>query len=609
MNDGGRGKKMRFKRNLSIIVVATLLLSFISTAIVTPAQGKSKRVAVITELKGSATVKSAGGSREYDAYPDMGLNQGDYITTESNSSVKVVIKDRNDEFTIGSNAVVSISILADKGKDKKSKLKLLSGSVWSNVNKLSGGDDYEVETPTAVMAVRGTKVLTNVNSETGETYVAVAAGTVAAKTNDESNANSNSTSSTKNKEILIAPSQQLSLDSRSEVDNLETKVDLIDPAKLVSGTSSEIIEAIVKDKQSIDEENAAFIASQKEKIAKGDVTGISRGEADSSLSIKDLSALDKVTKNLDNLIGNVVNKAIEDKKVDKEQINKIIDDVNKNITDQTKKLDLGKVVPMDKTAGVDEALQKVKEEQLKKLEEAKKTVDEAKKAADEAAKLKLAEALKKLEEEKTRIAKEKEVLGLTKPTPIPTPKVSIAPIATPGSSGPTPSTPAPTLTATMTVSGVVYNDSNLELDNYTDFDINVNIQNITDSDQVYGVEVHVVWGKDIKIDQPNPSSIPTPTPFSQFFDSTHSVIRYSDIYGGSSQSEIIYAAVLPYGFVPGNNQLVNIPLNFRRTYTDSTEILVYVKVIKKDGNVLINKMIEPLSVKFTPKTVTPYAPG
>ena len=40
---------MIFKRSLSVIVVATLLLTFISTAIATPAQGKSSRVAVITD--------------------------------------------------------------------------------------------------------------------------------------------------------------------------------------------------------------------------------------------------------------------------------------------------------------------------------------------------------------------------------------------------------------------------------------------------------------------------------------------------------------------------------------------------------------------------------
>ncbi|WP_162463206.1 chitobiase/beta-hexosaminidase C-terminal domain-containing protein [Paenibacillus psychroresistens] len=424
---------MKFNRNLSAIVIATFLLTLISTGIATPALGKSSRIAIISDLTGSATVKSSGGSREYDAYIDMGLAQGDYITTDANSSVTFKIKDHEDEVTIGSNAVVSLTTLTDKGKGKKSKIKVLSGSVWSNVKKLSGGDDFEVETPTAVMAVRGTKVLTNVDSETGETYVAVAAGTVSAKTNSED------ATEDEGKEILIAPSQQLSLDSRDEVTDLEDKVAIIDPEKLVSETPSEIIEAIIKDKADIDRENAEFIAAQKEKIANGDPTGIARDGAGSSLDTKDQSELDKVAKNLDNLIGNVAKTAIEEKKVDKEKIDKIIEELNKDITDPTKKLDLDKVLPMDKTAGVDPELQKKKDEELKKLEAAKKAADEVKKAAEDAAKLKLAEALKKLDAEKARIAKEKEDLGLNKPTPTPSP----IPVPSPSSS------PAPTTRQTV----------------------------------------------------------------------------------------------------------------------------------------------------------------
>jgi hypothetical protein len=595
-----------FGRNLSMVVVATLLLTFISTGIATPAHGKTKRVAVITELKGSATVKSAGGSREYDAYPDMGLNQGDYITTESNSSVKVVIKDRQDEFTIGSNAVVSISTLADKGKDKKSKLKLLSGSVWSNVNKLSGGDDYEVETPTAVMAVRGTKVLTNVNSETGETYVAVAAGMVAASTNSAANSNStdsnnnnNNSSSSKKKEVLIAPSQQLSLDSRSEVDNLENKVAIIDPQQLIQGTPLEIIQAIVRDKKSIDEENAAFIADQKEKIGKGENTNISRGEANSSLTTNDLAALDKVAQNLNNLIGNVVNQAIEDKKVDRDAINKIIDEVNQTITDPNQKLDLSKVIPVDKTAGVDAELGKAKDEELKRLAELKKRADEARRAADEQAKLKLAEALKKLEEAKTRILKEKEDLGLIKPTPPPigTSKTP-PPIVNGGSSGPdisrpTKPTPIPDVTASLSV--------NDKMNNNTKFDLNLKIQNVTVSDQVYGLEVHVVWDQRMDLKQ-TIASTPLPSPTSDFFDSVDSVIRYTDIFAGTSQKEIIYAAVLPKGGVDvkGNKNLLQIPLYFEQTYLESNQILVYVKVVSKNGFPLIDKMTleQALTIEF-----------
>jgi hypothetical protein len=592
---------MLFKRNLSMVVIATLLFTFISITIATPAQGKTSRVAVITELTGSATVKSAGGSREYDAYIDMGLNQGDYITTNADSSIKVKIKDHQDEFTIGANSVVSITTLADNGKGKKSKIKMFAGSVWSNVKKLSGGDDYEVETPTAVMAVRGTKLLTNVNSETGETYVAVAAGTVSAKTSTENDNNNNINTGSSKKMVLIAASQQLSLDSRTEVNNLETKVEIIDTKKLVSGTSSEIINAIVKDKQDIDRENAEFVKAQKDKIDKGQNTDISNGDANSSLTTKDQSVLDKVTQNLDNLIGNVVKSAIDSNKVNKDQINKIIEEVNKT---SDKKLDLEKVIPLDNNAGVDEALKKAKDEELKKLDEARKAAVEAKKKEDEATKLKLAEALKKLQAEAERIIKEKEILGLNTPTPTPKP-------ATPTPT-PTP-TPAPPATPAPIFVGVTA-ENDFELNNKL-VNLEFGMSNLSDSDQVYGVEIHVVYNNSNNFF----TKPPAPAPTSYLFDlSSTSVYRY-DLTSGTTNNEFIFAAVIPGARpngVSGNPILVNLPLQFDKSYLADNDPLkslnIYVKVVNKSGVAVFNNINNtntslnvPIVIKF--KSIPPSA--
>jgi hypothetical protein len=404
---------------------------------------------------------------------------------------------------------------------------------------------------------------------------------------------------------------------------LENKVAIIDTKKLVSGTSSEIIAAIVKDKQSIDKENADFVAAQKDKIAKGEKTGISRGTADSSLNTNDQAELDKVTQNLDNLIGNVVKTAIEDNKVNKDEINKIIEDTNKNIADPSKKLDLEKVVPLDKTAGVDAALQKAKDEELKKLEATKIVIEEAKKKEADAEKAKLAEVLKSLEAEKARIEKAKADLGLNKPTPTPiattapTPSASPA-VIIPNTNHSTPS-PSPIVAAHLSLVGDVPISS--PIPDQTLLYLNLDIGNVTVSDQVYGVEVHVVYNNNINFkiatptptptsttpptSTPIPTSTPTPipTPVSDFFNSTDSVIRYGPIYYGSSQNEIIYAAVLPaVGNVAGKKTLVQLPLGFWNTYTSTNQILVYYNIVRKDGTVLIKKMTfnDALTLDFFP---------
>jgi hypothetical protein len=579
---------MILKRNLSIIVCAALAFGLISTAIAKPVQGKSNRVAVITDLTGSASVKSSGGSQEYDAYVDMGLNEGDYITTDDDSSITLKIKDHDDEMTFGSNSVVSLTTLSDKGKGKKSKIKMWAGSLWSSVKKLGGGDDYEVETPTAVMAVRGTKVLTSVNPETGETYVAVAAGTVSANTNSDkdTNNNNNTSDSSNKKTVLIAPSQQLTLDSRSEVDDLENKVAIIDPDKLVSESSSKIIEAIVKDKQGIDQENAEFIASQKDKIGKKENTDISRGDANSSLKTSDLGALDKVSKNLDNLIGNVVKSAIDSNKVDKDKINKIIDDINKQIDDPSKKLDLSKVVPLDKTAGVDAALQKTKDAELKKLDDFKKVKEAEKKQQDDANKQKLAEALKQLAAEAARIEKEKEPLGLTKPTPIPVPVV-VVPTPT---SPPVNSTPASTPTPSVDVA--ILSTLSASPPPYS-FNVVIKNKNFAVSEQVYGIEVHVVYKTPTEGDYIYVNGTPTSN---YFITSGGSVNTFRNV-NATTNTEIIYAAVIPAtSTVTEDGILAKLPIAINANTNKSFD--VYVKVVRIDGSSIVDRLITP--VTFTP---------
>jgi hypothetical protein len=406
------------KSILSVFAAFCLLFSLLSTTLSSPVEAKTTRAAIIVEVSGTVTVKKAGGSKSYTAYGDMTLNQGDVISTGSASSVVVRIADHDDEVTIGDNAEVSVTDLANEGNGKQSKISSWAGSMWVKVKSLvSSEDEFEVETPTAVMGVRGTQFFMGVNPLTGDTYVTVAAGAVNTKTvtpSDDSNEKH------KQNEALLMPSQQISLTERNELNDLNTKVSVVDIFTLVEKSSVKLLEAIIKNKAEIDKENKEFIDKKSAELIEKNKTdnGIS------TLTIKDVAELNKVSKNLDNIVGNIAKAALEQNKIDRARLSELINLANEKISDPLKKLDLDKVEKLDPTAGVDPELEKKKQEELLKLnaevqrklaEKAKleqamlakyqtllDAVEKEKKRVQEENKKVEADALKKAEEEYTR---------------------------------------------------------------------------------------------------------------------------------------------------------------------------------------------------------------
>ncbi|MCD1259088.1 FecR domain-containing protein [Paenibacillus athensensis] len=438
----------RFNKTSFIALIMSFVIVFglVSSVLAKPAQAKTVRLALVSSMSGTVTVKKGGGSKTYDAYTNMSLNQGDTIYTGSGSSVVLAVGDDDAEMTIGANSEFNISDLAGKDSGKKSKLKMWAGSMWVKVKSLAGSDDeFEVETPTAVMGVRGTHFFVGVDPKTGKTTMAVAAGKVSASTvtnsqNDQQEA----------KETFLYPTQQISLDSRDEVEDLSVKVEPIDIEEIVKQASPEVIEAIVKDKQSIDKENQEFVDKKKEQL-NNNTPGTTNENTTFAVGSQD--DLNKVSGNLDNLVGNFAKQAVSDKKVSKEKMDQIVSDANSKIGSDGKKLDLNNVKDLDKTAGLDpekekqrqvelakaEAEKKKKQDEaakkladlqqklnsvLKTVQEANKKAEEAKKQAEAEAKAKAeAELLKKLSDaEKAKYNSDKSKTPT--PTPTPTPSSS-----------------------------------------------------------------------------------------------------------------------------------------------------------------------------------------
>ncbi|CAN7646101.1 FecR family protein [Paenibacillus sp. LjRoot153] len=614
---------MTKKSFISMLLSFSLVFSLVSVLLVKPVDAKTVRVAIISALSGDVTIKKGGGSKTYDAYESMSLNQGDTVYTGDSSSVTLNLASGDADVTLGDNAELNVSDLNSSNGNKKSKLKVWAGSMWVKVKSLAGADDeFEVETPTAVMGVRGTQFFVSVDPVSGKTKMAVGSGRVSASTVTTDSDDNQKTTIT-----YVNPTQEISLDSRDETTDLDLKVEFFDLEDFIKNASPEIIKELILNKAEIDKENDEFIEKKQKEIAAGTLTN-----DQTSLSIKSQTDLDKVKQNLENLIGNIAKQAIADKKLDQKTVDAIIADANKKIDSADKKLDLTKVKPLDKTAGVDPELEKKKQEELKKLEEAKLKSKLEKEKAEDAAKQKLADALKKLEDEKKKIAEEKlaaeakakaEAEAKLKAGMTEQEKREYDAVAEPkkdspadnsgtgsGSDSDTNPTPAPTPTVTLSKETILApltlsnegGSSATPISPY--YYLNVNLANFieTYNNDIYAVEIHLLYGANTRYY--DDSQLINKDIFftaAESETSADNIKAYELNQSSEDINELIYA-VTKFGnvkniSVSGPTKLVSIPMV---TFGSDTIRVGKIVIVRKNGTTvekIVNMAdIAPLSV-------------
>jgi hypothetical protein len=137
-------------------------------------------VAKITTFEGTVQVMKKGSTDWKNARPGMPLEVGDQIFTqgESFAEIRYVIGTvlRMDEKT---------KITLESSSEKTVKSKSAIGTVWINMRKLvSTGKEFQVSTPTAVAAIRGT-VFDMSYTPDSASYVAVFEGKVAVGPSDD----------------------------------------------------------------------------------------------------------------------------------------------------------------------------------------------------------------------------------------------------------------------------------------------------------------------------------------------------------------------------------------------------------------------------------------
>lgn len=264
----------------------------------------SSRIAVVRTLSGDVQVQKAGGAKTFKAFAKLSLNQGDKLMTGSDGAAELQFANgtsEDDLLSVGDNTTLAFSKLSEK-KGTVTRVSMLKGTAWVDVKSIkSKEDDFRLETPTAVMGVRGTAFYAAVHPESGGTTTAVLSGVVQfAKTGGAAG---------RDKTLNLYPTQEilaLPIGDPTDAD----QVTLMNIRDLVQGMPPAVVASLLRSKSKIDDENREMSA----RFAQGKLPP-SLGATAEDLARFMQNALD--------LAGVFAMQAIEQKKLDLSQIKQI----------------------------------------------------------------------------------------------------------------------------------------------------------------------------------------------------------------------------------------------------------------------------------------------
>jgi len=122
---------------------------------------------------GTVQVKHTGSWTE--ATSGMELYQSDSVRTGYNASASIILF-KGSVIRLDNNTEITLKKIIQQ-EETSVTIQQDAGRTWNTVKKISGIDNYEVQTPTTVASVRGTSFDVNVN-EMGITVVSVIKGIV-----------------------------------------------------------------------------------------------------------------------------------------------------------------------------------------------------------------------------------------------------------------------------------------------------------------------------------------------------------------------------------------------------------------------------------------------
>ncbi len=127
------------------------------------------RVLKVFELTGNAIVERSG-SGELEAYVGMNLESGDILTVGGDSTIRISMD--NDKYVLLDSGTVLELIATGTPSDSRTSLNLKNGTILNEITTpLSANSSYEVSTPKATMAVRGTSYMVSVKKTSNGRYI------------------------------------------------------------------------------------------------------------------------------------------------------------------------------------------------------------------------------------------------------------------------------------------------------------------------------------------------------------------------------------------------------------------------------------------------------
>ncbi len=155
---------MTLKVKIIIVCSAVAVTSAAAVAVgVAVTKEDTYRVLKVFEMTGSAVV-DRGGSGALDAYVGMNLESGDTLTVGDDSTLRISMD--SDKYVLLDSGTILELVASGTPSDSRTAINLKKGSILNEItNPLSSNSSYEVTTPKATMAVRGTSFAVSVEED------------------------------------------------------------------------------------------------------------------------------------------------------------------------------------------------------------------------------------------------------------------------------------------------------------------------------------------------------------------------------------------------------------------------------------------------------------
>jgi hypothetical protein len=162
------------KKRLLFIIAGIIVIALCAIVIWSLIQSHQMKAQLVVD-SGTVQVKHINGVW-ISAENGMVLYQNDAIKTGDNTSASIILFESS-IIRLDSNTEVTLKEVLHQVEGTKVMIQQDEGRTWNTISKISGIDNYEVQTPVAVASVRGTSFSVQVFTN-GKTIVGVGTGTV-----------------------------------------------------------------------------------------------------------------------------------------------------------------------------------------------------------------------------------------------------------------------------------------------------------------------------------------------------------------------------------------------------------------------------------------------